>query len=73
MPTPLDTINAFQTEYGTLWISNDLRLVQFDGAPDDAKAAWDQFCRHVLHLLANPALQKKISWLERVHRFFGGW
>lgn len=68
---PNDNLHAFETEYGILWISDDLTLVRFGGAPDDAKAAWDQFCRHVWITLTQP--RKHVSWFERVHRFFGGW
>lgn len=67
----LDTINAFQTEYGVLWISNDLRLVRFDGAAEDATAAWNQFCSHVLRLLIGQP--PKPSWIERLRRWLGGY
>jgi hypothetical protein len=67
----MDTLNAFQTEYGLLWIDNHLRLVQFDGAPEDAGIAWEQFCRHVLKLL-EPPKPPKPSWIERLRRFLGG-
>lgn len=62
----LETINAFQTDYGLLWISNKLELIRFDGEAPHAAAAWDQFCRHVLTLLSHRPPPPKRGWLRRL-------
>lgn len=68
----LETINAFQTDYGVLWIDNSLEMVRFDGETHYVGLAWDQFCRHVLALLGGRPRPRKLTWRERLRALFLG-